>query len=290
MLFVLLVSALPRPLRPACRFQEVFPDNTQHREGLLQFLHQTVNAEEGTGSWLDMSAEDADQYDFQGEDYQWKNGYDTLITHLKAVKLGVANKVQIGWAEPWWGNGLYSLNILWSQFNLPPHMVSDRAVTTTDEKQTVSHILAHSSLQQATPVSPKNHCRHHHAPPSCARAWLYDVVSTFSVHQQKAVVELFVTGGSSIYMEELKEEEVKDHVMDLITKASGQDVPQPTFFRRWGRRGESGTQAASHERRAAGTGSSTRRLEVGTHLQGAARPLTIRPLTTPAVKNIIHLH
>ncbi|XP_045132234.1 peroxisomal N(1)-acetyl-spermine/spermidine oxidase-like [Portunus trituberculatus] len=245
------------------RFQEVFPDNTQHREGLLQFLHQTVNTEEGTGSWLDMSAEDADQYDFQGEDYQWKNGYDTLITHLKktipdsivhlsspvtqvqwdssefpsqalvvtqngksfyarhvlvtvpsaylqknhatmfqpslpndflqnleAVKLGVANKVQIGWAEPWWGNGLYSLNILWSQFNLPPHM-----------------------------------------------AWLYDVVSTFSVHQQKAVVELFVTGGSSIYMEELKEEEVKDHVMDLITKASGQDVPQPTFFRRtrWSR-------------------------------------------------------
>ncbi|XP_063865116.1 LOW QUALITY PROTEIN: peroxisomal N(1)-acetyl-spermine/spermidine oxidase-like [Scylla paramamosain] len=245
------------------RFPEVFPPSTPHQEGLLHYLHQIVNSDEGTGSWLDMSAEDADQYEHQGEDFQWKNGYDTLITYLKetipetvvhlstpvtqvvwdcpefpsqalvvtqngkafraryilvtvpsaylqknhltmfqprlpsdflhnleGVRLGVANKIQVGWAEPWWGKGLYALDILWSHFNLPPHM-----------------------------------------------CWLYSVVSAFSVHQQKAVVELFVTGNSSLYMEELQEDEVKDHVMHLIRKASGQAVPEPTFFRRtrWSR-------------------------------------------------------
>ena len=46
---------------------------------------QTVNDDEGTGSWLEMSAEDADHYLYQGDDFQWKNGYDTLITHLKVM-------------------------------------------------------------------------------------------------------------------------------------------------------------------------------------------------------------
>ncbi|KAG0711917.1 Peroxisomal N(1)-acetyl-spermine/spermidine oxidase [Chionoecetes opilio] len=210
-----------------------------------------------------MAAEDADQFIYQGDNFQWKNGYDTLISHLKeklpesivrlsspvnqvawssathpsralvvtqgdeaflarhvlvtvsaaylqkhhatlfqpglpddfvqsleGVRLGVANKVQIGWPDPWWGSQPLLIDILWTHFNLPHHM-----------------------------------------------SWMYGSVTVFSVHRQRAVLELFVTGENSTYMEELQEYEVKDHVVHLLREASGQDVPQPTFFRRtrWSR-------------------------------------------------------
>lgn len=244
------------------RFREVFPANTPRRDALLHLLEQTVNYMEGTGSWEDIAAQDADQYIDHGENFQWADGYDTLIDHLKAkipgeavrlsspvtrvswscparpsqarvvtqggqvflarhvlvtvsaaylqlhhdslfqpplpaeflkklsgVKLGVANKVQLGWPEPWWGPRPLELTILWTKFDLPQNM-----------------------------------------------SWLHGVVSLFSVHRQRAVLELFVTGSHSSQMEALEEDEVKAHVTHLLRRVSGQDVPEPTFFRRtrWG--------------------------------------------------------
>lgn len=58
------------------------------------------------------------------------------------------------------------------------------------------------------------------------------MVSLFSVHRQRAVLELFVTGSHSSRMEALEEDEVKAHVTHLLRRVSGQDVPEPTFFRR----------------------------------------------------------
>lgn len=47
----------------------------------------------------------------------------------QGVKLGVANKVQLGWPEPWWGPRPLELNILWTKFDLPQNMVGEHAVT-----------------------------------------------------------------------------------------------------------------------------------------------------------------
>lgn len=58
------------------------------------------------------------------------------------------------------------------------------------------------------------------------------MVTLFSVHRQRAVVELFVTGSHSTHMEGLEEDEVKAHVLHLLRRVSGQDVPEPSFFRR----------------------------------------------------------
>ncbi|CAL4156045.1 unnamed protein product [Meganyctiphanes norvegica] len=66
------------------RFPEVFGDFANSTEGkaLLHALEQIVNGEEGTNDWLDISARDADAYVSYGEDHQWKDGYETLITHI----------------------------------------------------------------------------------------------------------------------------------------------------------------------------------------------------------------
>ncbi|XP_042858458.1 peroxisomal N(1)-acetyl-spermine/spermidine oxidase-like [Penaeus japonicus] len=41
------------------------------------------------------------------------------VDTLEGMELGVANKVQMSWGEPWWGPGPLELNILWDKFDLP---------------------------------------------------------------------------------------------------------------------------------------------------------------------------
>nr|XP_053635526.1 peroxisomal N(1)-acetyl-spermine/spermidine oxidase-like isoform X2 [Cherax quadricarinatus] len=231
------------------------------KKAALRYLEQMVNYMEGTGSWFDISARDADQFVDYGDDFQWKDGYDTLITYLKEsipdsavklsspvckifwdepaeervlvvtltgdaylashvivtasvahlqerhthifhpalpqslvnalmnVRLGVANKVQVGWAEPWWGSKPLELHILWTTFDLSENM-----------------------------------------------SWLYGVTIMFSIHQHWTVLETFVTGANSTYMESLPESIVKEHILYLLRRVIGDIVPEPTFFRRtrWG--------------------------------------------------------
>lgn len=245
------------------RFHEIYDSRIDSETGkaLLHYMMQIVNYDEGTGDWLDMSARDADQFVDYGDDRQWENGFDTLITHLKkgipdskvhlsspvckvywnmpdesrvlvvtqqgisflahhmivttsvahlqerhthifhpmlpenfvktlkAVSLGVANKIQLGWADPWWGPDPLSLHILWTTYDLPQDM-----------------------------------------------SWLYGIASAFSVHNQRAVLQMFVTGDNSTYMESLPETDVEKHILYLLRRVTGENITQPNFFRRtrWG--------------------------------------------------------
>ncbi|KAK7078933.1 hypothetical protein SK128_020192 [Halocaridina rubra] len=229
----------------------------------FHFLEKLVNSDEGSYDWLDISARDADKYVDYGTDRNWKNGYDTLIDYLEdsipnnvirkstpvckifwdslendkvllvtnggnysymanfviftasvghlkerhnqlfqpslpssviknlnGIELGLADKIQIGWSEPWWGTqNPLDLLILWSEFKLPKDM-----------------------------------------------EWLYGVVEAFSIHQQTNVLQMFVTGSDATQMEELPQETVKQHVRQLLSEATGLQVPEPSFFRRsqWG--------------------------------------------------------
>lgn len=47
---------------------------------------QIVNGEEGTESWLDIAAREADKYPDLGYDHQWKSGYDTLFQFYEVRK------------------------------------------------------------------------------------------------------------------------------------------------------------------------------------------------------------
>ncbi|XP_042240426.1 peroxisomal N(1)-acetyl-spermine/spermidine oxidase-like isoform X2 [Homarus americanus] len=241
------------------RIQEAYRpgNNTASGKALLHYLEHMVNYEEGTGSWQDMSARDADQFINYGDDHQWQDGYDTLISQLTvgipdstmklsspvckifwdtpdqarvlvvtlegdtflaqhvivtasighirerhkhifspelpaslvtafmAVHLGVANKVQVGWDEPWWGTDPLDLHIIWTTFDLPLDM-----------------------------------------------SWLYGEVNIYSIHRHRGVLQLFVTGANSIHVENLPEDIIKKHVLYLLKRVTGENIPQPTFFRR----------------------------------------------------------
>ncbi|XP_063615667.1 uncharacterized protein LOC134788776, partial [Penaeus indicus] len=41
------------------------------------------------------------------------------VNALEGMELGVANKLQMGWKEPWWGSEPLNLNIVWTKFDLP---------------------------------------------------------------------------------------------------------------------------------------------------------------------------
>ncbi|XP_066944326.1 spermine oxidase-like [Macrobrachium rosenbergii] len=232
----------------------------------LHLLEKTVNAEEGTNNWLDMSARDADQYVAKGQDHHWRDGFDTVVKYLQesipdevirlsspvcqifwdqddgqgvgkvllvtnngrssysagrvivaisvgylkerhqhlfrpplpvslvkdlnSIELGVADKIQIGWEEPWWGSkDPLSLVILWKDRNLPKDM-----------------------------------------------EWLYGIVQIFSVNQHPNVLLAFVTGGEAKVMERLPKDLVKRHLMHLLATTTGIKVPEPILFTRsqWG--------------------------------------------------------
>ncbi|XP_068206583.1 spermine oxidase-like [Palaemon carinicauda] len=231
----------------------------------LHLLEKTVNAEEGTNNWLDMSARDADQYVAKGRDHHWRDGFDTLVKYLKefvpnevirvsspvckifwdeddigegkvllvtnngrfsycaqhvivatsvghlkerhtmlfhpplpvsftkdlnSIELGVADKIQIGWKETWWGsNDPLSLMILWTDKNLPKEM-----------------------------------------------EWLYGIVQIFSVNQHANVLLTFVTGDEAKKMESLPVDVVKQHLVYLLATTTGFKIPEPVLFTRsqWG--------------------------------------------------------
>ena len=61
--------------------------------------------------------------------------------------------------------------------------------------------------------------------------WLYGVAQVFTPNSD-AVLELFVAGNYSKMMEDLSENEVKSHTMYLLSKITGETIPNPSFFRR----------------------------------------------------------
>ncbi|XP_076039581.1 peroxisomal N(1)-acetyl-spermine/spermidine oxidase-like [Oratosquilla oratoria] len=260
------------------RFPKAYGPGYDSKVGVswLRFFENLVCDWEGTGSWMDVSAEDADHFEYFGDNYQWTNGYDAIVDylvkyvpeneihistpvckvywdlagtlknasstfgipsgyeprsedaalvvtadgssyvsrivlmtaslgHLKerheklfiprlpqskidvfnGMELGVANKVQIGFPERFWGPKPVKVNLFWTEYNLPEEM-----------------------------------------------SWMYGCYGIFSVRGPSAVVQAFVTGERSIHMESLPEETVKQHMLYLMRKVFDEEVPEPNFFRR----------------------------------------------------------
>ncbi|KAK8743488.1 hypothetical protein OTU49_001105, partial [Cherax quadricarinatus] len=110
---------------------------------------QMVNYMEGTGSWFDISARDADQFVDYGDDFQWKDGYDTLITYLKesipdsAVKLS-SPVCKIFWDEP--AEERVLVVTLTGDAYLASHVIVTASVAHLQERHT--HIF-HPALPQS---------------------------------------------------------------------------------------------------------------------------------------------
>ncbi|KAK7086057.1 hypothetical protein SK128_019369 [Halocaridina rubra] len=238
------------------------------KEAWYFYNEQMVNKDQGTDTWLNISARDA--LNFRGADQwdQWKNGYDTLINYitksiensklklnspvcrihwdnestdrvlvvtkdgtsylakhvlitvsigylkehrelftpelpttytklLEDVHLGVADKIQLGWDKPWWGNKYLDLTMIWTEKNLPAE-----------------------------------------------QEWLYGIMEFLSIHQYPEMIQAFITGKYAKLMEDLPEETVKSDIMQLLNSVMSKTlqkkglsaVPEPIFFRRttWG--------------------------------------------------------
>ncbi|XP_068237571.1 spermine oxidase-like [Palaemon carinicauda] len=226
------------------------------------YLHMWVLKDTGTNTWMDVSGRDADHFTDWGEDKwnQWSQGFDALTNHLKSsipqnniktstpvckifwdsdpvgkvlvvtatqeayladyvlvtasvghlkdrhfqlfdpplpsnyqnnlnnIELGVADKVQLGWQEPWWDTTQkkpLNLHIIFKNFNLPAE-----------------------------------------------QSWLYGIMEFLSIHQQTNMLQAFVTGDKARQMENMSSEEVKEHLLSHLRRVTGQDVPEPTLFRR----------------------------------------------------------
>ncbi|XP_042858929.1 spermine oxidase-like, partial [Penaeus japonicus] len=226
------------------------------RRGLLHFLEQTANGEEGTEDWLDIGSREKDKYPDFGLNHQWKNGFDAIVEyynasiqpsniklsspvcrvlwdeeddqvlvvtqkgdsylashaivtfslgHLKErhtkifepplpesftkylgyVDLGIADKVQLGWTTPWWGDKPLTLDIIWTSKDVPQD-----------------------------------------------RLWLYNIVNIESPHSASNVLQVFLVGRDSVTMENLPEETVLEHMMYFLKRLTRQEVPEPIFFHR----------------------------------------------------------
>ncbi|XP_076031217.1 peroxisomal N(1)-acetyl-spermine/spermidine oxidase-like [Oratosquilla oratoria] len=255
------------------RFPEVWGPGYDSKEGKawLRYFENLVCDEEGTATWNDISARDADNYEDFGDNHQFTNGYESIVDFLKVnipsdavhlsspvckvhwdlathrnassaahkvlpeennalvvtadgtsyltrivlmtasighlkerhthlfvpslpkrktdildvMDLGVANKIQIGWPERWWGPKPLYLNLFWTEFVLPNEM-----------------------------------------------SWMYGLWGFLTIRGPWAVMEGFVTGESSLRVEDMPEETVKEHVMYVLRKVMDEHVPEPNFFKR----------------------------------------------------------
>ena len=64
------------------------------------------------------------------------------------------------------------------------------------------------------------------------QTWLYGITGILNPASSKLIMEMVVSGNYSKQMEELPENEVKTHLIELITKVMGVQPPEPSLFRR----------------------------------------------------------
>ncbi|XP_042858045.1 spermine oxidase-like, partial [Penaeus japonicus] len=246
------------------RFPDVYGPGHDGAKGRawLHLLEQMVKGEEGIDSWMDISALDADEYIDLGEDYNWADGFDTLVRHLEES----IPKGHIRLNSP-------VSRILWNRSD------DEVEVMTSDEGEAsyiTSVVLVTVSLgflkeeheNIFRPVLPDHFARNLQlAELGVANKmqlgwprtwwgtgplqlfilwtsfdldsdmdWLYSIVCIESVYNQAAVLEMFIMGENSRRMEKLPENTVRDHLLYLLRRVTKQDVPRPTFFNRttWG--------------------------------------------------------
>ncbi|KAK3891153.1 hypothetical protein Pcinc_004943 [Petrolisthes cinctipes] len=92
------------------RFDKVYKNSravAREKAGWYHYLHMWVNKDVGCTGWMEQSARDADRFTDWGYDRwnQWKDGYDTVITHItKSVpdnKIRTSTPVcKILWDQP----------------------------------------------------------------------------------------------------------------------------------------------------------------------------------------------
>ncbi|XP_068237570.1 spermine oxidase-like [Palaemon carinicauda] len=225
----------------------------------LEFLHMWVNKDTGMVDWMEQSSRDAKHFTDFGYDQwnQWKDGYDTLTNYI--TKSIPNNKIQLN--SP-------VCKIFWDSDPEGGVLV----VTSEETAYIADYVLVTASVghlkdrqdflfSPGLPASYKDNLagielgvadkvqlgwdtkwwgddllnlypvfveRNF----SEERSWLYGIMEFLTIHQQDKMIQAFVTGEYALMMEELPEETVKDHLIQHLKDLTGQNVPEPTFFRR----------------------------------------------------------
>nr|XP_027234645.1 peroxisomal N(1)-acetyl-spermine/spermidine oxidase-like [Penaeus vannamei] len=246
------------------RFPDVYGPGHDSAKGKawLHLLEQMVKGEEGTDSWMDISAQDADEYIDLGEDYNWTDGFDTLINYLE--KSIPNDRIRL--------NSPVS-RILWNESDDEVEVMTcgegEVSYITSVVLVTVSlGVLKEQHERLFWPVLPEPFARNLQLVElgvankiqlgwpvtwwgsgplelfllwtsfdlESEMDWLYGVVAIESVYNQPSVLAMFIMGEYSRKMEKLPEDTVKEHVLSLLRRVTRQDVPTPTFFNRttWG--------------------------------------------------------
>ncbi|XP_064079762.1 peroxisomal N(1)-acetyl-spermine/spermidine oxidase-like isoform X2 [Macrobrachium nipponense] len=225
----------------------------------LEFLHLWVNKDTGMVDWRDQSGRDARHFtDFGYDEWnQWKAGYDTLTNYIQesipAKKIELNSPVcKIFWDSDPQGGVLVVTSAQTAY-------IADYVLVTAS----VGHLKERQDLlfSPQLPASYKSNLDGIElgiadkvqlgwdtkwwgndpidlSPVFINRnlteemSWLYGIMEFMNIHQQDKMIQGFVPGDYALQMEKLPEETVKSHLIQFLKGLTGQEVPEPTFFRR----------------------------------------------------------
>ncbi|XP_069998301.1 spermine oxidase-like [Penaeus vannamei] len=239
----------------------------QEREAWRHYLEMWVNKDTGLSDWNDQSAKDADYFTDWGNDQwnQWADGYDTLVNYLMKdipeSKVKLSSPVcRIFWGNKVEGGSLggrvlvvtadevsYLANHVITTVSVGVLKKRHAEIFTPALKKSYRKALAVTNLGIADKVqlgwdsawwgpNPLSLQIIFTESLPAEMSWLEGVMEFMTIHQQPTMCQAFVAGEYALDMEALPEETVKQHAVWLLANATGQEVPEPTFFRRtqWG--------------------------------------------------------
>ncbi|XP_063595493.1 protein anon-37Cs-like [Penaeus indicus] len=244
-----------------------FGGKEQEREAWRHYLEMWVNKDTGLSDWNEQSAKDADYFTDWGNDEwnQWADGYDTLVDYLMKdipeSKVKLSSPVcRVFWGKKVEGASLGNRVLVVTADEvsyLANHVITTVSVGvlkrrhseifTPPLKKSYRKALAVTELGIADKVqlgwdsswwgpNPLTLQIIYTEDLPTEMSWLEGVMEFLTIHQQPTMCQAFVAGEYALAMEALPEETVKQHAVWLLANATGQEVPEPTFFRRtqWG--------------------------------------------------------
>ncbi|KAK3891169.1 hypothetical protein Pcinc_004958 [Petrolisthes cinctipes] len=245
------------------RFDKVYKNSravAREKAGWYHYLHMWVNKDVGCTDWMEQSARDADRFTDWGYDRwnQWKDGYDTVITHItKSVpdnKIRTSTPVcKILWDQPG-GEDVVLVVTQGGDAYLASHVIFTASIGHLKDRHThlfepqlpQSYRDAMNGIELGIAnkvqlgwsypwwgpdplnlhiIFPKMELPPH-------KSWLYGLMEILTIHQQPNMLQGFIPGDYGIALENLPEATVKEHIVQHLKDVTGQNVPEPTFFRR----------------------------------------------------------
>ncbi|XP_076055663.1 peroxisomal N(1)-acetyl-spermine/spermidine oxidase-like [Oratosquilla oratoria] len=243
--------------------------NSTEAKSWLQALKNLITVVEGV-PWTDVSARDVDQFIDLGEDYQWYNGFDTLLTYLQMNIPKDAIRTSTPVCKIYWN---LMPNSSSTEEEEDENIPESTLVVTADGSSFVTKVVLvttsigylkehHNTLflpplpkwklnsieGMGLGVANKIHIgwtKRWWGPKPLdvyilsandtlpkEMKWLYGVTNFQSIRGNNAVLQCIVGGEDSVEMEKLPEDTVKEHVMYLLVKIMQQNISEPILFRR----------------------------------------------------------